>query len=433
MLLAIIASIICCCCKTKEADLSSDTIIKPNQFIAAFELLENGFAATDSNILKLADTITINPKLLARFLPDSVLNMLILGEKNISFHPIGRIDKTTETYLILLCLKNKKPLTTVLVLDKKNNFLATKNLFDASDNKSLYRYNININKEPTFFITREKLMNDKEVKFTKTGWAFNGKNFVAVVKETNERDDKLNAILNPIDTFSKQNLYSGNYVQDDRNFISIRDGRTMQNYLFFLHIDKNEGLCEGELKGEMQFIDSTHFVYSFGGDPCVIDFTFDKNFITIKEKGSCGNRRGMDCFFDDAYTKVKEVKKKIVKPEIVKIPVANITKMLLPTKPKVITKMPAKQGLKTTLKVPLINTPKETTPKLVAPKIKIVTKPKVDDYKVETLIEGKKSNEIVTQKVVTPVKKITIKKPVKTTPKPPTKSTTPTEENPYSN
>ena len=301
-------------CKHKHTDLSSDAPIKPNQFIAAFEVLDNGFAANDSNIVRLADTVNINTKLLSRFIPDSVEKSLMNGDKNTTFHPVGRIDKSNDIYLVLLSIKNRKPTTTVLVFDKKNTFVASKDLFRGADNTEGYHYSISINREPTFFVSRERIVNDKDLKFTKIGWAFNGKSFIEVVKESNERSDKLNAIINPIDTFKRDNPYSGNYVEDDRNYISIRDGRTKQDYIFFLHIDKNDGNCVGELKGEMLLKDSTHATYSSGGDPCVIDFTFDRNIITIKEKGSCGNRRGMDCFFNDAFTKKKEPKKKVVKP-----------------------------------------------------------------------------------------------------------------------
>jgi hypothetical protein len=317
-------------CKSKQTDLSSDTPIKPNQFVAAFSVLDNNFSATDSNVVKLADTVNINMKLLSRFIPDSLIKRWIGGSNTTTFHPIGRVDKSTETYLLLLCIKNNKPLTSVIVLDKKNQFVTSKDLFDGNNNYDIYKYSFSLNREPTFFVSREKIVNDKEIKYTKIGWAFIGKTFIPVVKESNERSDKLTAIINPIDTFAKENLYSGNYVEDDRNFISIRDGRNKDEYHFFLHIDKNEGNCIGELKGEMHLIDSTHATYSFGGDPCVIDFTFDKSIITIKEKGSCGNRRGMDCFFDDSYTKKKEPKKKIVKPIVLKIPSANVTQMLMP-------------------------------------------------------------------------------------------------------
>ena len=322
-------------CKHKQTDLSSDAPIKPNQFVTAFELLENGFTANDSNIVRLADTVNINTKLLARFIPDSIVNRLMNGDKNTSFHPVGRVDKTNEVFLVLVSIKNRKPTTTVLVFDKKNMFVASKDLFRAGDNNEGYHYTISINREPTFFVSKEKMVNEKDLKYTKLGWAFNGKSFIEVVKESNERSEKLTAIINPIDTFARENAYSGNYVEDDRNYIAVRDGRTKQDYLFFLHIDKNEGNCVGELKGEMHLTDSTHGTYSSGGDPCVINFTFDRNIIVIKEKGSCGNRRGMDCFFDDAYTKKKETKKKVVKPATTAKPnITNGSQMLFITDKK---------------------------------------------------------------------------------------------------
>ncbi len=336
-------------CKHKVTDLNSDAPIKPNQFVAAFKVLENNFAASDSNILSLADTVSINHKQLERFIPDTLLSRLLADDKKAIFHPVGRIDKINEVYLLLLSVHNKKKTVTVIVQDKKNVFLASKDILSANDDG--YRHSFSLNREPTFYVLRERIISDKEskFKFTKIGWAYSGKTFVAVVNESNERNDNLNAIINPLDTLPRANMYSGNYVEDDRNFISLRDGRTPQEYLFFLHIDKNDGTCVGELKGEIKMTDSTHAIYSFGGDPCIIDFTFDRDIITIKEKGSCGNRRGMDCFFEDAYTKKKEPKRKVTKPVTVKIPLANVSKMLTPVKaktsPKTDKKKPAKPGV----------------------------------------------------------------------------------------
>lgn len=322
-------------CKHKDTNLNSDAPIKPNQFVNAFKILDNNFSATDSSILSLADTVSINHKLLERFIPDTLYKRLLANDNKTTFHPLGRIDKTNEVYLLLLSIHNKKQTVTVIVQDKKNTFLAAKDVLPFDKENDNYKSSFSLNREPTFYVAREKTASEKKIKYTKTGWAFNGKTFIAVVNETNERNEKSNVILNPIDTFARENLYSGNYVEDEGNFISVRDGRTKQDYLFFLHIDKNDGTCVGELKGEMKLTDSTHAIYSFGGDPCVIDFTFDKNIITIKEKGSCGNRRGMDCFFEDAFTKKKEPKKKVIKPVVVKIPTANISKMLVPAKPNI--------------------------------------------------------------------------------------------------
>jgi hypothetical protein len=41
--------------------------------------------------------------------------------------------------------------------------------------------------------------------------------------------------------------------------------------------------CTGELKGIMTMRDATHGYFQENGDPCVIDFIFGSNNITVKE------------------------------------------------------------------------------------------------------------------------------------------------------
>ena len=131
---------------------------------------------------------------------------------------------------------------------------------------------------------------------------------MVVINDSNEDEKKNSVIINPIDTLPHKNKLSGNYIRDKKNFISLRDRKDANSYMFFIHFEKEDGSCTGELKGVLKMKTPTTAVYAEGGDPCVIDFTFDGNDITIKEKGSCGNRRGMECFFDDTFTKRKETK-----------------------------------------------------------------------------------------------------------------------------
>jgi hypothetical protein len=100
--------------------------------------------------------------------------------------------------------------------------------------------------------------------------------------------------------------YSGEYVQDKKNFISLRDGKKPDTYFFFVHFEKNEGGCTGELKGELKMKTPASAEFTENGDPCVIDFRFEGNQIILKERGSCGNHRGIRCYFDDTFTRKKE-------------------------------------------------------------------------------------------------------------------------------
>jgi hypothetical protein len=80
-------------------------------------------------------------------------------------------------------------------------------------------------------------------------------------------------------------------------------------YQFFLHFEKKEGTCVGELKGLLSF-NKNQATYTEKGDPCIIHFTIAGQIIKIKEDGNCGNHRNMTCYFNDSYDKKRKPKKK---------------------------------------------------------------------------------------------------------------------------
>lgn len=299
-------------CKDEKVNLLGDTPVKVNDFIAAFPALSTPFIIADTNLTTIGDTLQIGKKVLLQFVPDSILtNQLSVTEKSI-FQPIGRIEKEAETYLLLKHKINKKLFIHVLVFSKKNEFLANKFLLDNSKNDD-YLHSVVINREPTFSINKDRFDRDEQLlKYTRVGWAFTASagTFINVVNETNEDEKRNNTIINPIDTLPKKYKYSGNYVQNDKNFIALRDGSKPNSYLFFIHFEKNNGTCIGELKGEIKMKDENEGIYSESNDPCLIDFKFNRNEITVKEQGSCGNYRGIKCYFNDSYTKKKEATKK---------------------------------------------------------------------------------------------------------------------------
>ena len=128
--------------------------------------------------------------------------------------------------------------------------------------------------------------------------------------DSNEDTAQKNDIINPIDTLSSTNKFSGDYIADKKNFISVRDGKNADSYAFFIHFEKNNGDCIGELKGMMTLTDEKNAVFTESGDPCVINFKFTANSIKIKEQDNCGNHRGITCPFDFTFKKKNQPKKK---------------------------------------------------------------------------------------------------------------------------
>ncbi len=299
-------------CKEKQLDLSGEVPIKQDDFFGIFKPMVLPFNVSDTNIEKSADTITIGLKAFLQFFPDSSFKTLTGNNRKFTIHPIGKIEKENEQYLLVLISEKKKKKLVIFISNKKSKFLAAKELLN-NDRQDEYFHSLLINKEPTFLLSKEKMGKDGQLLFSRTGWVYsNAGNFMVVINDTNEDPKKL-GIINPIDTLSKKNKYSGDYVKDKKNFISIRDGKNNNVYQFFIHFERNEGSCTGELKGELKMKTNTSGIFNENGDPCIIDFVFEGNEISIKEQGSCGNHRGIKCFFDDRFIKKKELKTKKLK------------------------------------------------------------------------------------------------------------------------
>jgi len=299
-------------CAETKTDLSGNTPLKINDFNAAFKNIELPIRINDTNLVAFTDTIKIGRKALAQFLPDSVVNAIAPKlVKNASIFTVGKIEKETEYYLLLNNKDAKKQTVSVIAFSKKNVFLGYQILtqFDLTQKGSqFYGKTLLINKEPTFLIEENKLDPEQGLTNEKKGWAYTEQGFKLIYLDANIKPEQ-KAILNPIDTLPTVNTFSGDYARDKKNFISLRDFGNANKYQFFLHFEKKDGTCVGELKGLLNFT-KNQATYSEKGDPCTIQFTITGNVIKIKEDGNCGNHRNMTCYFNDSYDKKRKPKSK---------------------------------------------------------------------------------------------------------------------------
>lgn len=309
-ILLLLSGIMAVSCHNKKASLSGSEHIEIKDFLDAFKKISLPWRIADTNLKRSADTTNISFQVFTQFIPDTVLvNAFGKNASKMNIHPVGKFEKENEIYLLVNFVANKKTILEAFVLNKKNNYLSHLELLKQRSNEDEYNHNVSITSEPTFIIGREKINKQNQLSYTRNGFAYSNStnNFIEVVNDSNEDTKRLREIFNPIDTFPGKNKLSGDYAQDKRNFISVRDGANTSKYIFFIHFEKDDN-CTGELKGEMTMRDATHGYYKQSGDPCVIDFTFKSKSITVKEEGNCGNHRGIKCFFDDTYKRKKETK-----------------------------------------------------------------------------------------------------------------------------
>lgn len=299
-------------CKEKKIDFFGDVPVKEKDFIAAFKPLPLPYSLLDTNINSSADSLSMGIKVLQQFIPDSAFTIILGKNRKVTIKPVGKIKKEKENYLLTLMSTKSESKLVVFVLDAKSKFLGVKELMSSKDREDGYQHAVSINKEPTFILVKEKTIKETTL-FTRTGWVYNNAGFFMVVITDSNEDPKKQQIINPIDTLPRKNKWSGDYIKDKKSYVSIRDGKDLNSYTFFIHFEKNEGACIGELKGTMKVKSATTAIYTANADPCIIDFNFEGSEVTVKEQGSCGNHRGIKCFFNDSFQKKRELKQKTSK------------------------------------------------------------------------------------------------------------------------
>lgn len=299
-------------CKNKKK-LSANQHVEANEFFKAYNDLKLPFTVSDTNMKQVADTNTISYAVFTQFVPDSIFNTPFGKDRKLTIHPIGKIEqKGKETYFTTL-VNGKNGAAIYLSVYDKNKFTASLPLVvSRTDNKVA---TAGIDKKLSIVINKEWTIKD-EIFYNRIIYAYNNVGiFTTVLTETNEDRRAEKTISNPLDTFPKKYKYSGDYVKGSKNIVSVRDGKKPGEYLFFVYFqnDNKEEPCGGELRGMMKMISEKAAIYQGESDPCKLDFNFSATEVKVKESGSCGNYRGIKCFFNDTYTKKKEPKNTLKK------------------------------------------------------------------------------------------------------------------------
>lgn len=303
-------------CKSKKtpetANISPDT--ETNGFFEAYKKLKLPFSVSDTNMTEVADTNTISYPVFTQIVPDSIFNNLFGKNRKLSIHPIGKIEqKGKETYYVTLVNDKKHSAVYLSVYDKKKIAVSLPLVLTGNDENIIN--SASIDQKLSIVINKEWTVKN-ELFYKRTIYAYNNAGiFTTVLTETNEDRNVASGVLNPLDTFPKKFKYSGDYAKGSKNFLFIRDAKKTGEYLFFVHFESEnkDEPCGGELKGSIKMVSDKAGIYTGNGDPCVLNLSFSANEVKVKETGTCGNYRGIKCFFNDTYRKNKQPKPSVKK------------------------------------------------------------------------------------------------------------------------
>jgi hypothetical protein len=304
-------------CKGKKVSLAGndDGEMNAQEFVEFFQPLKLPYTVTDTILRrKEAESAVINYKLFTRLIPDTLLTRYFGKEAKPRLYAIGRIKNPgEETYLFVKGVTKDRRSLFVICFDRKDRFSAARSAI-YSDNTPGVSGQAGMDVKFTLSVTHQRKGPDGLLYHTTDDYVYNDAGiFNLILTESNESRPRIPPVYNPIDTLPHKRKYSGDYSQDKRNIISVRDGRDPSRCWVFIHFEKDNGECKGELKGEAKFISPGIARYRSNSGPCAIEFTFDASGVLMKEQGGCGMHRDIKCFFEGYFERRREVRKQAVR------------------------------------------------------------------------------------------------------------------------
>lgn len=296
-------------CKGKKPSLAGDDPVEMSDFIDFFPDIKLPYQFNDSAVAKKGtDSLLISYKVFTQFIPDSVMHQFFGKNIKPKIYPMGKTKVSGgETYLFVKAISGDKKTALLFAFDKKDEYMDGMELLKADPYQSTQQ-SASMDKGYSIFKTVIRKNPDASISEGRDvyGLAQDSKKFSLIM--TDALDDRMTEIVNPIDTFARTYKYAADYGSGKLNLVSIRDGRKKDRLRFFVHFEKNNGACTGELKGDAIIKSPTVAEYRVGGDPCVLRFTFTSSAVILKEVEGCGSRRGLRCSFNGSFGKKREAK-----------------------------------------------------------------------------------------------------------------------------
>lgn len=293
-------------CKSGKKSLSGEDPVTIDDFIEFFREIELPYTIADTQInRKLPDSLIISPKIFAQFVADSVYKNDYGTHADPKLYALGKISNgDKETYLLVKAATPEKQIGYILCFGPDKTFKASMQLVKNNPDKKK-SITGSIDKRYTITTSQTSRGADGVNYYKLNAYVYNTAGVFTLIKIESNEPVVAKDVYNPIDSLPAQHKLSGDYVQDKKNFVSIRDGKDDKRLLLFIHFDSGKEECYGEIKGEAVLGKANTYYYRQVGDACVLELNFSNNKVTLREEQACGNYRGIKCTFSGTYTKKK--------------------------------------------------------------------------------------------------------------------------------
>lgn len=297
-------------CKNKKTDDQQGNGFRYDQFQGTFKTAALPYHLADSTLLGNKDTATIRGTAFSSMIPDSIIQPIFGKGAKVKYTALAKIEEGKGVeYFIVKAAAGKRKAALLVSIDEDEQFGAAFPFLVPDADESTTQVST---MDKAYSITRtvQRKLPDDVIADGKDVYVYSKESKQFSLIMTDLLDERSAELINPIDTFSKEHKLAGDYLSSKKNIVSVRDGRRPNTLMVFVHIEKENSHCTGELKGEAQIISPTTAVYRQVGDPCELQFTFTSSAVKLTELKGCGSRRGLECLFNGTFPRKKEPKSK---------------------------------------------------------------------------------------------------------------------------
>lgn len=298
-------------CGGGKKKINKEEPVTVEDFLKPFPSIKLPYVLDDSLLRKkTSDSVKLSLHAWKTIISDSLYNAYFEGRPGLKLYAIGMmVDHNKGKYVLVKALSATVCNGYLFYFDRKNKLEGSMLMASMDDDAHERSYGKIDNRFNISLVTEiYKPGGTNIVKESSYGLSDDGV-FTLIMTNTNAAVSG-RGVYNPIDTLPRHFKWSGDYVTDKNNIVSLRDGVVPKEYRFFIHFVSDDASCKGEVKGVAEVLGESKLKFTERDGPCGIEFRLSDNHVTIREVGGCGAYRDVSCFFEGTYTRKKQQKAK---------------------------------------------------------------------------------------------------------------------------
>ncbi|MRG47183.1 hypothetical protein GFS24_18825 [Chitinophaga sp. SYP-B3965] len=304
LLLTLMFGLFAACTNTSKPANDEDRVLTFKDFKEFFPEITAAYRLNaDSLKRRIPDTFALKARVVKQFLPDTLAKGTFTAAEKPKFFPRAYTKSEEQQFFVVEGTTKAGNVAWLCIYDKEGKFLQ-RHLVAKNTTANNTRVGFVLDTRQNLKVTTETQRAPGQLSTREDVYAANPDGSLALIM-TNSNEPTSTGLYNPIDTLARKHKFSANYASGEQNLVSIRDGETAKEFLFFIHFSRDNGDCVGEIDGVGRYTTATTGQFRDKNTSCILDFKFSSGKVTIKETG-CGAYRGIKCFFEGTFIKKKK-------------------------------------------------------------------------------------------------------------------------------